>query len=329
MSQATKAKKSHLLIAFSAFSLTILTLVAIFAAQVLRNTGSEAEAAELPFAAPAAGLNELPPIQTTIAALPQFNADLLAVLVDLGLTVSDLEALPRPAIDNILPAGLGTVDFDDLTTYAAVPRFSLTPAVASPGEAPVLALEMFTDAVIEPLEGRWTVVGFEPGLDGEPGWVRVIVPVGRGALPSDDAAAVNHQAVWVPESLVWLEEELNRIEVNLTDRRVTVFHADNVVGSFHVGIGVIGQTDTPVGLCSVIGATLIQTGEESLLTSCQSEMLDVYAGSGWATIALHEGTGFNVNTGGAISNGCVRVPAADFATYLAEIPVGTPVLFIP
>jgi lipoprotein-anchoring transpeptidase ErfK/SrfK len=231
--------------------------------------------------------------------------------------------LPRPVIDSILPAGLPTAGPDDLLPLAAVPRQELTPAVASPGGEPVLALEWYSDLVIEPIEARWTVVGQEPG------WVRVMVPVGRGALPSVDPAAVNHQAVWVPEAAVTLEPETWRVEISLSDRQLSVFEADNKLASFPVGVGVEGVTETPVGLCSVIARVVIQTGAESLLTNCQSEWLDTFAGASWSTIAVHEGTGFNANTGGAVSNGCVRVGAANFKAYLDELPIGTPVIIKP
>jgi len=235
-----------------------------------------------------------------------------------------LAELPRPAIDTILPPGLETVAPTDLLPLAAVPNYDLIPAFVTPESTePVLALEADTNTVIEPIPGRWTVVGEQPG------WVRVIVPVGRGALPSVDAAAVNHHAVWVPADLVTLEDEPNRIVVSLSERRLQLFDGDDEVASFAVGVGIPGVTETPVGVCSVIARVIIQTGAESLLTSCQSEQLDGFAGANWATIAVHEGAGFNLKTGGAVSNGCVRVPPAMFQQYLDNIRIGTPVIVVP
>jgi len=247
-----------------------------------------------------------------------------AMLWHLHLTSAQLFDLPRPVIDTILPAGLGTAGPADLLPLAAVPKFDLTPAFNQPGDAdPVLALEIYSDLVIEPIEARWTVVGQQPG------WVRVIVPVGRGALPSVDPESVNHQAVWVPEDAVTLEPETNRVEVSVSNRRLTLFNGDDEVASFPVGVGVVGVTDTPLGLCSVIARVVIQTGAESLLTSCQSERLDGFAGADWATVAVHEGSGFSLSQGGAVSNGCVRVPPVKFETYLEDLNIGTPVLFVP
>lgn len=256
-------------------------------------------------------------------ALEVVTDSLQSLLADVGISEEQLSELPRPAIDTILPGGLDVARPEDLLPLAATPIYALTPAAATPGGVPVLALENYTNTVIEPITARWTVTGKQDG------WVRVIVPVGRGALPSVDPDAVNHQAVWVPEAAVSIEAERNRIEVSLADRAVTVFHDDVAVGTFHVGIGAFGRSETPAGLCSVIARVIIQTGAESLLTSCQSERLDAYAGATWATIALHEGAGFSETMGGAISNGCVRVSPANFAAYLDDLPIGTPVLFTP
>jgi len=325
MARSRKIFKSPVFLGLGVFGLTMLGILVAFGLQFGRAAASQTAPPELPGTYQDAPAEPVVPVdfQSSMIEAVETPSSYFVLLESLGLTPEDVEALPRPVIDGFLPAGLGTVGFDDLLPLAAVPNYDLTPAFTAPDGEAVLALDMFTDAVIEYLEGRWTVVGLEDG------WVRVIVPVGRGALPSEDPAAVNHQAVWVPAEAVTLEDELNRIEVNISDRLLTVFYNDEVVGSFHVGVGVIGRTDTPLGLCSIIGAGLIQTGAESLLTSCQSEMLDVYAGSSWATIALHEGEGFSQATGGAISNGCVRVSVENFAAYLEDIPVGTPVLFTP
>lgn len=245
------------------------------------------------------------------------------ILANLGLDEVELEALPRPVINTILPAGLPTAGPADLLPLAAVPKYDLVPAVAAPGGEPVLALESWSDLVVEPIPARWTVVGQEPG------WVKVMVPVGRGALPSVNPAEVNHQAVWIPEAAVELEPETKRMEISIANRTLTLFDGDDEVAHFHVGVGITGRTDTPLGLCSVIARVVIQTGAQSLLTNCQSEKLDGFAGADWATVAVHEGSGFNVNTGGAVSNGCVRVPPAKFASYLDDLRTGTPVIVVP
>jgi len=314
-----KVFDSPVFLAFGAFAITMLALVGVYLTQFTRAAAVPAEGRpdmiiENVVAVPEESLQ--PPIDSAPRTLQ-------TVLVELGITETELLELPRPAIDTVLPEGLDSVTSADLLPLAAVPLYDLTPGSPTPGAAPLLGLERYTNTVIEPIAARWTVTGQQDG------WVRVIVPVGRGALPSENPDAVNHHAVWVPAETVELEPELHRIEVSLTNRRVTVFHDQEQLGAFHVGIGVTGQTETPVGLCSVIARVVIQTGAESLLTSCQSEQLDTYAGADWATIALHEGFGFSAETGGAVSNGCIRVNPNNFAAYLDEIPIGTPVVIVP
>ncbi|MCL1799840.1 MAG: L,D-transpeptidase [Promicromonosporaceae bacterium] len=260
--------------------------------------------------------------------LPQFDdwvapQGLTEVLAHLGITEADLLELPRPAKNRFLPEGLGTAGPDDLLPFAAVPKYDLIPASSEPNVAPTLALEKYTNTVIEPITARWTVVGQEPG------WVRVMVPAGRGSLPSVDPNDVNHHAVWVPESTVALEEEPYQVVVRLSERLLNVYYNDVEQASFHVGIGVEGSADTPTGVCTVIGRVLNQLHDATLLTSCQSERLDGFAGAPWSTIAIHEGGGFSLSRGGAVSHGCIRVAPAHFKAYLDEIPIGAAVVILP
>jgi len=323
--------KSPLVWVIGAFSIAILALLINYLATPrptpLLAAPVPVEIAELPETAPVV---EPEPEPEPVYEPPVYEpTEYEVILANLGLTDAELAELPRPVINTILPAGLPTAAPADLLPLAAVPKYELTPGVIEPGGEPVLALENYSDLVIEPIAARWTVVGLEPGAGGNPGWVKVMVPVGRGALPSVNPAEVNHQAVWVPEAAVELEPETLRVEVSISNRSLTVYDGDEELASFHVGVGIIGRTDTPLGLCSVIARVIIQTGAESLLTNCQSERLDGFAGANWATVAVHEGAGFSQATGGAVSNGCVRVPPAKFRAYLDHLNVGTPVIVLP
>jgi len=241
------------------------------------------------------------------------------------LTTEEMADLPRPVINRILPAGLPQVTPEDYQGFTAVPRNELTPGFADPNDAePVIALESYTDTVIEPIAGAWAVTGFA-GEVGH-GWVQVMVPAGRGALPSQDPSLVNHHAVWVPETLVDLHEEPTRIEVNVADRLLRVVQGEDVLHEFHVGVGIPGQSDTPTGLCAVIGHIQTQAAALGLLTNCQSDAMDGYGGVDWAAFAIHQGAGFDPSTGGAVSNGCIRVPNQTFVDALSNINIGTPII---
>jgi len=304
-----------------------LLITAFIAATAVLSTGCSNDAADT-----AAVVEETPahpsPVQTVVEeVVEQGPARMAAPSSAQAASLSDAQMadLPRPVINQILPAGLPQVTPEDVQGLTAVPINHYTPGFANPtDESPAIVLESETDTVIEPIAGAWTVTGLA-GEEGS-GWVQVMVPAGRGALPSVDTSLVNHHAVWVPESLVTLHEENTVIEISVGDHLLRVVRDGEVVSEFHVGVGVVGESDTPTGLCSVIGHIKTQAGALGLLTNCQSDMMDVYAGVDWASFAIHQGAGFDPSTGGAVSNGCIRVPDQTFVDELSDIAIGTPVI---
>jgi len=228
--------------------------------------------------------------------------------------------LPEPFLDKILPAGIPQVTPDKATIgQIATPKKDYTVAFGAIGSRPMLALSSVTDELLG-MDAQWAVMGQRDG------WVQVLVPVGRGALPSQDPELVNHHAVWVLSKDVTLAPAQYEIDVNTDDYTLTLKGGPDGDVTFHVGVGVKGKTDTPKGLCYVVGHVMIQSGEPGLLTNCQSERVDGYGGADDAATAIHVATGFDPETGGSVSNGCVRVTAKDFADYLSNIPAGTPVV---
>jgi hypothetical protein len=232
-----------------------------------------------------------------------------------------LAHLPQPDLIELLPSGLPQVGPDAALGLIATPKADLTAAYADPSDAqPVLALNDDTDQILN-MSAHWTVVGQQGG------WVRVLTPVGRGSLPSQDKSQVNHHAVWVKASDVDVAPAQYRIEVDTEAYTMTV-NGPSGPHTFHIGVGKVGKTETPKGLCAIVGKVMIQTGEPGLLTNCQSEMLDEFDGAADAATAIHEydPLGFNPATGGAVSNGCMRIPDAMFEKYLSNIPAGTPLI---
>jgi lipoprotein-anchoring transpeptidase ErfK/SrfK len=231
----------------------------------------------------------------------------------------EVVGLPQPALDKLLPPGLSQVGPDAALGLIATPVSVLTAAYASPISAdPVLALNRYTDHMLN-MDAHWAVVGRQGD------WIQVLTPVGRGALPSVSPNGVNHRTVWVHSADVTLNEAEYRIEISITDRLLTITGPEGS-NSFHVGVGVEGVTDTPRGLCAVVGGIITQTGVPGLLTNCQSEKLVQFSHATDAATAIHVGTGFDPNTGAAVSNGCVRVTEEDFMNYLRFTPAGTPIV---
>lgn len=226
-----------------------------------------------------------------------------------------LPALPTPDIVELLPrelplAEIGTLD--DLPGSVAVPQDARIPVWGRPDvtREPVLALESrYYEA-----EARWLVV------ERRPGWVKVLIPYGRGALPSQDPERVNGSAGWLRTEDVSLRDEKRSVVVDLSDRTVTVRHADGTSAQLAAGIGA-AATPTPHGLTQVFTVTEAVNTGLSVFLSMQSESLDGFYGNDYAATAIHVGEG----QGQAVSNGCIRLTSADFE-QLAGLDPGVPVL---
>jgi len=229
--------------------------------------------------------------------------------------------LKQPDLVRLLPPGLTQVGPDAAMMLIATPVAQLTPGYAKPTDpGPIMALNEDTDMLLN-MPAHWAVVGKTEG------WVQILTPVGRGSLPSKDPSQVNHHTLWVKDSDVTLTHADYKIEVDTTAYTMTVTGPDGS-HTFHIGVGKTGQTDTPKGLCAIVGKVTIQSGEPGLLTNCQSERMDYFDGAADAATAIHEydPLGFNPATGGAVSNGCMRIPDSSFEKYLEEVPAGTPVI---
>ncbi|WP_165362737.1 L,D-transpeptidase [Promicromonospora panici] len=227
----------------------------------------------------------------------------------------ELAALPRPAIDGILPRELPHAKIDTLRGLpgsVAAPRSLRIPVWPRPDvtKKPVLALEsVYYDA-----DARWLV------LERRPGWVKVLVPYGRGALPSHDPEQVNGSAGWLRASDVVLRKENRSVVVDLSDRTLTIKHADGTTARMAAAVGA-PATPTPRGLTQVFTVTEAVNTGLSVFLSMQSESLDGFYGTNYAATAIHVG----VDQGLAVSNGCVRLTSADFE-QLTGLDPGVPVL---
>lgn len=131
---------------------------------------------------------------------------------------------------------------------------------------------------------------------------------------------------WVKRSQVKLRTVPNRIVVDVTTRRVEVFHGDDRILDAAAAIGA-GRTPTPIGLFFVDGWVPLEGngpyGAGQLSVSGFSEVLHSFGG-GVGQIAIH-GTNRPELMGEAVSNGCIRTEN-DVVLQLAMLaPLGTPV----
>lgn len=226
-----------------------------------------------------------------------------------------LADLPRPGIDEILPRALPLAKVDTLRGLpgsVAVPKTARIPVWARPDvtKAPVLALE----STYYEADARWLV------LERRPEWVKVLIPYGRGALPSQDPEKVNGASCWLRGSDVTLEKESRSVVVDLSDRTVTVTQADGSQDRLPATVGA-PATPTPEGLTQVFTVTEAVNTGLSVFLSMQSESLDGFFGTDYAATAIHVG----VDQGLAVSNGCIRLTSTDFER-LAGLDPGVPIL---
>lgn len=166
--------------------------------------------------------------------------------------------------------------------------------------------------------------GVYPVVETSEGWVRVLIP-SRAGLPAE-GGPVNGSSLWLPAAATVSGRVSHRATIDLSDRTLTLeTAAGEVLRTLPVAIG-RPETPTPQGLQYVLSAFSdpAQPFSEVIYgLSTHSETLDTYSG-GPATTAIHA----HSRTVGEISNGCIRVTAADLPA-LEVLTRGSPVLVVP
>jgi lipoprotein-anchoring transpeptidase ErfK/SrfK len=198
------------------------------------------------------------------------------------------------------------------------PHARLTPGYAAPDatKPPILAME---DTTLEQ-PATWLATAAEQD------WIQVLVPLGRGGLPSDDPAAVNGCAVWVPSDGVDVAAARAVVVVSVSGRTAAITAPDGRTTTVSVGVGRENDTDTPRGLGSLVAFAATPAGLPVAVTSLQSTRLDGYDGASYAAFALHPDPEHGAAIGKARSNGCIRMDAGDFERLVdGVLPLGTPV----
>ena len=179
---------------------------------------------------------------------------------------------------------------------------------ARPGGQPVAALP--TSELSGP---TWV-----PVVQSQPGWDRVLLP-----------ARPNRSTGWIYLDAGGLRTAYSpyRIEVNLAAYRLTVRDGGRSLGSWKVAIGAPG-TPTPTGRTFLLASLSPRHPTYSPLIlplGLHSGALSTFAG-GPGTVGLH-GWPDPAVFGHAVSNGCVRVPAAALRV-LSQVPLGSAVMII-
>lgn len=151
-------------------------------------------------------------------------------------------------------------------------------------------------------------------------WLRVLLPM-----------RPNGAEGWIRTDDVVLASNPYRIEVDLSDFRVTAYRGERTVVDASAAIGT-GGTPTPTGLffTTILAKPDSATspyGKYAYGLSAYSEVLTTFAG-GDGQVAIH-GTNQPSLIGSQVSHGCVRVDNATISKLARLIPLGTPVRIHP
>lgn len=215
----------------------------------------------------------------------------------------DLSRLVASTTDATLPRASKDTDPLGVTDGVVVhPRRTL-PLHAAPGRRPF--------AKITP---RQTGDTWLPVVDRQQGWSQVLLP-----------SRPNGSTGWLRTAELVQRQTPYLIRVHVGSRQLELIRDGDLVGSWSVAVGA-PETPTPTGRTFLLGSIVDRDQSYSPLIlplGSHSDTLDSYGG-GAGTVALHGWPDASV-FGGAISHGCVRVPA-DALEQLRQVPLGTLVI---
>lgn len=132
---------------------------------------------------------------------------------------------------------------------------------------------------------------------------------------------------WIRTDAVKLYVVSGRIEVDLSDRRLTYYENGRKVLAAQIGVG-SSHSPTPIGHFYVTDSVTLTRkgtpwGPHALGLSARSDRITSFNG-GDGIIGIH-GTSTPASVGGAVSLGCVRLDNEMITRLHALVPIGTPV----
>jgi len=239
-----------------------------------------------------------PAAGSAVATAP---APAAAPVAPVPVSRSELSRLPQATTYGTTAAA--PVDLTGRSDGTVVTVDEPVAAFASPG-GPAVARIPTTQLGLE----TWL-----PVLERAPGWSRVRLP-----------SRPNGSTAWVPDGRLRAARTTWAVRIDLGSERMTVTHAGSTAGSWAIGQG-MADTPTPVGETFLLASFTDRNQSYSpviFATGSHSDTLDGYGG-GPGTVAVH---GWPIRSGrlGAVSHGCVRVPAAALEQF-RKLPLGTPI----
>jgi hypothetical protein len=245
-----------------------------------------------------------------VAALGQVDTEPVAVMPE--VVSESWRPVPPPDRTSRCYPGVEQPLGTRVLSYAGVAKRRVT-AYREPGRH---GLRTFERLNVNHFPTVFGVLGVLRGLDCEPEWYRVQLPI-----------RPNGSVGYVRASAVELVEVRTRIEVDLSERRLELFRDGKLVHRLATAIG-SDSTPTPTGRYYV-NQRLIPAdptgpwGPAGIGISAFSPVLVHWAQGG--PIAIH-GTNNPSSVGKPASNGCLRLSNEDLMLVWDQTPAGTPVV---
>jgi lipoprotein-anchoring transpeptidase ErfK/SrfK len=221
------------------------------------------------------------------------------------------QTVPAPAVTQPPASTDGAVSLGGAAAYAAIARGDVTVRSRPAGGRSLVRL---------PATLPWGtptpfLVREARRVDGQL-WYRVLLP-----------RRPNESTGWVAADQVRAAARSYGAEVDLSERRLTLYRGTDAVRTFPVAIG---QPDTPTPTGRFFVTVKLRPpqisrvyGAWALGLSAYSEVFDQF-GTGDGQIALH-GTNNGSELGQAVSHGCVRLSNPSISTLARLLPPGSPV----
>lgn len=257
--------------------------------------------------------------QTSAPPTPSATATAAAPMPAVpSLSRSEIAALPAAVYDAVIP-GLLPAPAEPIAAPAAYRVMFDAPLFAADFNTPVARIPA-TD-----FRGQRTVV-VPVRIDGP--WALVLTPA-RQVLPSQVAAgepaAPAQTAAWMPAASLSGKKTLaTSVRISVAAQTLSILDAaGTVTDSWTVGVGT-DETPTPTGVTGYLQARYTDADQGQpehpiQLTSLHATAADEpFGGSDGGLIGIH----YFEQSSGAVSHGCVRLPAAAIDAVNA-LPLGS------
>jgi lipoprotein-anchoring transpeptidase ErfK/SrfK len=240
------------------------------------------------------------------------SSSFVTVIAPVPVSAKEFAKLTQATTFTSIPAAPRDSDPFAITDGTVLHPLTAQVVYLEPGEKPVGVLP-----ATELGSPTWV-----PVVQGIPGWAQVLLP----SRPDRSAGWIFTDGSAASQVEIRVSPYLIRIEVGA--RQLSVYDDGALLGTWTVAVGA-PATPTPTGrtfLLALLAPSPVTYSPLILPLGTHSNTFSTFGG-GPGTVGLHGWPSPSV-FGHAVSNGCVRVPAAALQV-LSHIPLGTLVMITP